>query len=182
MVIAEVPEDTGAAFAAARDVVVGQAHRFSRRFGCDPDEAESDAQLAFLRAHASYVTGRWPSGTPVVCSFDIMLRRWIWYTLLDAMRVRMAQQRRLPIEPCEYLDALPLQTDGFSVYGLGLSEDAIYAALLVLNPPDDVEAVAEAKGGEPRNYRSTVRAYLRAAGWRNDRISSAFGEIREALG
>jgi len=39
----------------------------------------------------------------------------------------------------------------------------------------------QAKGDQPRNYRSSIRQYLAELGWTAARVAESFNEIRHAL-
>lgn len=62
-----------------------------------------------------------------------------------------------------------------------LSKDAVTVLKLILDSPAELAAMAEAKGGTPRNWRSTVRDYLAGLHWHASRIAESFSEIQEVL-
>lgn len=63
----------------------------------------------------------------------------------------------------------------------GMSQDAMEVLKLVLESPAELASVAMGKGGNPRNWRSTVREFLYGMGWSGERISESFEEISGAL-
>lgn len=183
---ATTPHDANQAYELVSNLIFDQVHKFFRRFGGDFDELVGEANLAFVTGHRQYIDGVRPNGEQITHPFAVEIRRWVWFELFDAMRSRLRREnnaKMLSMESME-LDVPAKNSTKFKVkeWVAGLGEDAQYAVELVLYPPEEVETTAEARGGTPRNYRSTVRAYLTAEGWKPARINKAFDEIKEALG
>ncbi|MBU1067226.1 hypothetical protein KKE60_05535 [Patescibacteria group bacterium] len=183
MTPADAPVDPAEGYELVRNLIFDQVHKFSRRYGGDFDELVGEANLAFVKGHNQFITGMRPSGKPFDTTYATEIRRWVWFELFDAMRTRLQRQARAQMISVGDMD-YPVQSFEFDVtdWAAGLSSDASYVVELLLDPPEDVEEIIMAKGGEPRNFRSTVRAYLVASGWSARRISEAFAEIKEALG
>jgi hypothetical protein len=180
-----VPHDPNDAYELVRNLVFHQVHKFRRRYGGEFDELVCEANLAFVKGHAQFTTGKTATGKTITDPYATEIRRWVWYEMFDAMRTRLRRKAIAPMvaikEGQEFPDRLP-EWD-VSSWAAELGPDARLAVELVLNPPAPIENTAEAKGGEPRNYRSTVRAHLAAdLGWSTKRINAAFEEIRRALG
>lgn len=176
------PRDAAEGYEMVKDLIWQQVYKFQRAYGGDPEDLFGEAQVAFMRGHRRYEEGVSPRGFVIDHSYSAEIRRWVWYELFDVMRTKARRNTRARMVPIGNRDfgtepGSPLQD---LVDELG--EDARYAAGLVLDPPDGLRATAEAKGGTPRNYRSTVRSHLRGEGWGTDRINKAFEEITNALG
>ncbi len=167
-------------YALTKNLIFDQVHKFCRRFGGDVDDLVGEAHVAFMVGHRAYVEGR---GNSEIYSIEI--RRCVWYKLFDKMRVRLERKRRVKFTSTndqEDAFAEPAKSAFNTTEFMGtLTPDARITTALVLDPPPEVVRVAEAKGGTPRNYKSTVRTHLQAAGWDTDRINAAFEEIAEAL-
>ena len=184
MTPADTPTDPAEAYELVRGLIYDQVHKFRRRYGGEFDELLGQANLAFCLGHNQYITGQTATGLPYTAPFATDVRRCVWYQLFDIMRARLS--RKAIAEETHIGDrdfAAPTREFNAKEWQEELSADARVAAALVLHPPEAVTAEAEAKGGTPRNYRSTVRTHLATVhGWRNNRINKAFDEIREALG
>lgn len=181
----ETPKPTTAdqGYAMVRDLIFDQVYKFQRRYGGDRDDLAGEAHVAFMKGHQQYMRGTTPSGDAIEHSYAVEIRRWVWFEMFDAMRLRVDRKSRAKMMPLGDYDAPSPELD-FNVMDFveDLSADARVAARMVLGPPAEVAATAAAKGGTPRNFRSTVRAYLADWGWKPARINAAFDEITEALG
>jgi hypothetical protein len=176
------PATADEGYALVRDLIFHQVYKFRRRYGGEVDELMGEANLAFVRGHAQFQGGRRRNGQPISIPYSIHIRYCIWFELFDAMRARLARKAKTRFVSLESCD--PAARTDFDMMGFvdGLSADARYATQLVLDPPTSIATTAEAKGGEPRNYRSTVRTHLKHEGWETKRINAAFAEIQETLG
>lgn len=163
-------------YTAVRRLVHHQAHKFQRRFGGDLDDVIGDAHVLFLRGHA--VAHKRPT-----YAYATHIRLWVWYGLFDAMRKAAQRKAKASFTPLER-DGQVMRMIAPREFSMGAFEcdhtaDAAYAARLALYPPADLAEAFKAKGGEPRNMRSCIRAYLREHGWSPERIGAAFGELAE---
>lgn len=177
------PTDAGTAYETVRPLIFDQIYKFKARFGGDLDELEGEANLAFMKGHTQYIGGTRPNGKPIENAYHVEIRRWVWFELFDAMRQRVDQKRRYGTPEAVGDLAYTFEDTCFDAVAFArhLDDDARTVLQLVLDPPICVVVKAERKGGEPRNIRSTVRAWLRSAGWHAARINDAFEEIRSAL-
>ena len=174
------PKNIEAGYEQVKNLIFHQVHKFFAQYGGDFDELVGEANLAFVRGHNEYATGHTATGLTIDDPYHVVIRRWVWFSMFDAMRARL--QAKAVTQPAELTENIPAEERWDAKdYTAGLGADAYTAAMLVLRPPEEIEAVAQAKGGEPRNYRSTVRAYLGNLGWDEGRINRAFAEIRETL-
>lgn len=143
---------------------------FVRRYGGRFDDLLADASLYYMRAFETYVDG----------PFEPHLRRWVWYGLFDEYRTQLRRAVAHRAVGGEVVDAL-VDTMRCYDWTADLSEDATTALRLVLDTPADLLAVATGKGGQPRNWRSSLRDYLGRLGWTAARITDSFSEIQDAL-
>ena len=182
--VGEVPEDPGEGYALVKDLLYHQVHKFHRLYGGEFEELVGEAHLAFMGGHTQFVRGTRKNGAAIDHTYCIEIRRWVWFNLFDAMRKRADRERIAPThrigEDQEFPAVLP--TFNLNLWAQGLNRDAREVVVLVLDPPEAVVEVAEGKGGQPRNYRSTVRDYLQQElGWTAARVVAAFAEIKGAL-
>ena len=144
---------------------------FVQEFGGDFDDLLAEANSCFMAAYNDY------PGNP---KFSTWLRNYIRWELLDGLRPKARRNKRTErIGEREFPDNHSTFTVQTFLRELG--GDAQLVAKLVLDAPAEISTVAEAKGGQPRNYRSTVRAYLRGLRWGADRINESFEEIAKVL-
>ena len=159
-----------------------------KQYGGDFDELMSDANIAFLEAYANF------DGSS---SFSSWVRQSVWFKCVDSIRDRLTEQQRykrlqddtkngVPIQRTahdEQVDGIPDTFSTWSLNGLleDLTEDARIVVQLTLETPVELEAVVQAKGGQPRNLRSSLRSYLAEMGWTACRIAESFNEVRRVL-
>ena len=179
-----------------RPLIYATVSKFKNRYGGDFDEMLAEANLRFALTYEK--NQRDPSwfanrGVP----FGAALQRHIWNTLFDAYRVKARRHR---IGPALSIDTggkdlesgardkidlpdhrTPSDYNWLAEFATRLAEDAAICLRLIFDAPPEVAVEAEAKGGTPRNIRSTVRAALARQGWDRDRIVGAFEEIESAL-
>jgi len=163
-------------------MIYSQVHKFARRYGGDVEDLIGEAHLAYARGHKAYMDGgeKLQSRVP----YHTVIRRWVWYEMFDAMRVRVKRGKNVKVglmgDTDKDYEARSTTFNKDEFYD-GLTEDAATVARLVLEPPAEIEKTVVAKGGDPRNYKSTVRSYLADAGWSNARVSAAFEELAEVV-
>lgn len=155
-------------------------YQFARRHGGDPEELFGEAQIAYLKGYQAFQRGLNNSK-----NFETEIRRWVWFELFDSHRTRTQHRCQNPviIRGTEYPERIPAaEGDDTWVAAVDrLGEDAGVVVGLVIDTPEALATVARKKGGTPRNFRSTIRAYLRGLGWGAERITEAFEEIAVAL-
>ena len=181
----DAPIDANTGYNLVKGLIFDQVYKFRTRYGGDVEELTSEANLAFMKGHTQFIQGTRPNGKPLDTPYATEIRRWVWFELFDAMRARLQQKSQMTMVPYDDALAFPEKLPDFDIIAWtdGMGTDARHAVELVLNPPDLIEAEATAKGGSPRNYRSTVRAHLRnQEEWTVRRVNDAFAEIRRALG
>lgn len=174
----QTPTTPEAGWAEVENLVRATAWRFGDRYGGDRDELFGEAQVAFLKGHYHYHD---------VCPphpYHTEIRRWVWFELFDAMRLRLEQRARTRVDVAgEAVYAAPDDDHArFARLACEVSDDAAFVLGLVFAPPEGLGADIRGRGGEGRNYRACIRNYLRrACRWSSRRINTAFDEIREEL-
>lgn len=162
-------------------LVFSTIRKFRKKYGNlagDMDEVVSEAHWHFVRAYQRYDNTRFKSSFPTYCRF------LIWHELLEAMRRRMAQQRRQGVQ-VDFPEELPAREPPvFNIpdFVEGLSEDAQQVVKIALDAPKDVQLSVMIRGGNtPQNIRLSIREYLKDLGWTTREITDTFLEIRRAL-
>jgi len=156
-----------------KPVILSAVRDICNRFGGNFDDVLSDANSAFLEAYESW--------EPEQSSFTSWLRHRIFSTAVNNLRQRCREQGRR--ERVEDSDIPERNQPAWNVRQVleELTEDAALVVRLVVETPAELEAVVQAKGGQPRNLRSSLRQYLADAGWTACRIAESFNEVRKVL-
>lgn len=170
------------AYHECKEIIRLTVRRFYLQYGGDEEAYMSQSNEIFLNAFGKY--------DPATCqiSFKAHVKRCIWFQLLDTYRNRLRGQRLIPREPKAILEnvSVPTEEEDFefnlAAFLQRLSDDARLVAGLTVTMPPELAAVAAAKGGQPRNIRSTIREHLQHAGWLSVQVTEAFAEVAEALG
>lgn len=173
------PIDPGIGYRLVRDLIFFQVHAFKRQFGGVVDELISEANLAFVKTHNQYITGKTPTGKRFTDDYATEISRSVWYRLFDSMRRRVRREHLCKMAP---LETAVNVIDERNLNIFDLSVDARFVVALILDPPDSIITRAEIKGGEYRNYRSVVREYLKERNWAKSRIEQSFNEILTVVG
>lgn len=170
-------------YAQVCDMIMGQAYSFVRRTGEDFEEVLSEANELFVTGHIQYDGGLTNKKRVIMWDYKTQIHLCIWYGLYDKMRNGNNRRKIAQFVPLEGHDRATKDGDfNAGEFVEELSTDAKLCAEMVLNPPVGLMQTVYEKGGTPRNYRSTIRAYLRTMGWSAERVSMAFDEIKTALG
>lgn len=153
-----------------------EARSFSYKHAqTDVEELISHGSEIFMRAYRTYEPSYGKFKTWLV-----FLLRKIW---MEHMRRKAMRNSRLPREDLD-LGLMAEHVPGFN-YGEWLeelSDDAKLVAELVVHSPRDIVLYIRERGDDnPRNFRASVREYLRIMGWSTRRIRDSFSEIAEAL-
>lgn len=158
-------------FLEVQDLIRKQVWGLIRTYGGDFDEMMAEASYLFIAAYND-----WDGIVP----FTTWVSNWIRWSLIDQLRIRIGHQARYT-----YVDdeVLTRNINNWQPADLleELSTDAAMVVKLVLETPAEIASIIEGKGGQPRNYRSTIRSYLISLGWTAKQISDSFAEIRAAL-
>lgn len=154
-----------------QDLLRKQVWDLVKAYGGDFDELMAEANFLFVEAYRGY-RGEVP--------FSVWIRNWVRWALTDQIRIKLSHQQRY-----EVVDE-HLLTKTYSAWTPKslleeLSEDAAMIVRLVLDTPSEIAIVVSGKGGQPRNFRSTIRSYLGSIGWSAQHISETFDEIRRVL-
>lgn len=175
-----------------RDLIYHTVWGIVRKHGGDFDDFLSEANEVFLTSYANF------DGS---CPFTNWLRQNIVYRLIDCVRGRCNERSRLRPEPNDSVDGVPVWSlsgtersdsavdsvpDTHSTWRITelleeLGDDARTVISLVVETPSELNSIIQAKGDQPRNYRSSIRQYLAELGWTAARVAESFNEIRHAL-
>lgn len=180
----ETPKTLEDGFNKVRDLIFYQVHKFIRSYGGDFDDLFGDAQELFVIGHNQYLSGVTATGMPLKFDYATTIRFEVWYGLFDKMRVNLTRSKNTPMHPFDDEYHQRCGEAEFDLRGFmsSLSRDGATVADLVLDTPEDLWIVIMEKGGTPNNYRSTIRAHLKANGWPSSRVDAAFDEIKTVLG
>lgn len=165
-------------------LIWNEIHSFRRTYGYhfDEDDLLSEANEAFLKAYNTFDEDKG--------KFSTYLTICIYRRFLDVMYNKQQQNRLRTVS----LDTT--STDGslhetisakqelgfnFEEYVEGWTEDSKTILRLILQTPTELSELVSGKGGEPRNWRSSIREYLLACGWDWYRVSDTYKEIRAVL-
>jgi DNA-directed RNA polymerase specialized sigma24 family protein len=171
-------------YADVQKLIWHTCHRFARRNGGDVEEYVAEANVVYLKVYESWSPnmGTKFSGYLVTCIWRRLIgvrnharrHKPVWHASLD---VEQPNGRTMA---SQVVDDRP---EYRSLYDLvaTLSADAAAVVQLVVDAPADLLAVAQGKGGQPRNWASSLRTRLRKAGWEPKRITETFEEIAGAL-
>lgn len=166
-----------------RALIFKQVYRFASQYGGDVDDLAGEAHIHFMRGDQQFEKGETATGRPIEQPYHVVIKNHVWYGLFDTMRTRARRHSKAAMVQAGETDVTIADTNTFDsrVLAIDSSDDARTVLGLVLEPPTELQREAQAKGGEPRNVRSSVRNYLRGKGWAAARINTAFEEIRREL-
>jgi len=165
-----------------RALIYSQVNKFARQYGGDVDDLEGEAHGPFMQGDPRYATGKTATGKPIEQPYHVVIKNHVWYGLFDAMRTRVRRHNMAAMQQAGETDVTLADREfNTNIMAIDSSDDARLVLGLVLDPPAELHREAQAKGGEPRNVRSTVRAYLTRQGWTPERINATFEEIRKEL-
>jgi len=179
-----------AGYELVKNLIFHQVHKFRKRYGGDVEELICEANLSFMKGHLQFVSGKRKRGGEYITPYSTEIRYWVWFGMFGKMRQRLKRQQKAPMVPWEDRDFVDTSVNDFDLdeyiedFDKPLSRDGRLIIELILDEPDDtVSQIAEGKGGQPRNYRSTVRQVLRKKYyWNTLRINEAFAELKEVMG
>lgn len=166
-----------------RALIFKQVYRFASQYGGDVDDLTGEAHIHFMQGDRQFAKGETATGIEIKQPYHVVIKNHVWYGLFDTMRTRARRHSKAAMVQAGETDVTLTDTHTFNarVLAIDSSDDARVVLELVLDPPAELEREVRAKGGEPRNVRSSVRGYLRDNGWTPERITTAFDEIRKEL-
>jgi hypothetical protein len=171
-----VPKNLKIGYDLVKNLIFYQVHSFHRRYGGIVDDLIGEANLAFVKSHNQYITGKGKGGK-IIYDYASYIKNDIWYRLFDIMRLHIRRKHILKMTSID--DAIDIPDKNLDLFAL--SRDARFVVALALDPPDYITSIAEAKGGENKNYRSTIRKFLHDQKWSSARIKRVFTEIRSIV-
>lgn len=172
---------------------------FYRNYGGDWDEMFAESNIVFMNVYKAFDPSRGSFNSVLGTSIenrlkDLMFhnaRRKTWSLDQDSSsggkgfgKNRAAGCGSIDSHKMTLAADIPDRPDctfHLEQFAENLSKDAITVLKLILDSPAELAAMAEAKGGTPRNWRSTVREYLANLHWHASRIAESFSEIQEVL-
>lgn len=155
---------------------------FIRRYGGDFDELLSEANIGFLKAYDAFDSTKGQFSTLLVVT--------IWRRLCHTFEIKDRERHRGGVSLDSETKNGPLSTTiaakqprRFSLdeFTEGFADDAKYVLNMILNAPSDFEMIVNSKGGEARNWRSSLKSHLYDIGWTATRIAETFQDIAAAL-
>ena len=148
-------------------------HKHQAKCGGDIDDLMGTAGLIFMEAYSSH--------DPEQSKFSTWLYQTVSFGLISATRIRRKVRVIADSEATEF-NAVEQPAPKFRLgeFLAELSDDAMIVARLMLETPGELMAIADNKGGQPRNIRSTVRQALTKQ-WGERRVTKSFAEVKGAL-
>lgn len=150
------------------------------RFGDDPEEAFSDAQLAFLQAYHTH--------DPDESDLEQRVAFRVPKALLERARryaKRDARLHRVPVAPEAVAGGTPPEPETYSLAALTrrVGRDARRLLCLVFEAPPELDDALRADPNPgPESVRRHLRTYTRASwGWDDARWEAAFNEVADAI-
>ena len=147
----------------------------ANRYGGNIDDLVSIGNEGYTKARRSH------------CEDQAAFVTWCWMCVKQALGIELRRQinaarrgRTINI-PTELWSTVPTRVFNVENFSGLLGNDAIMVMKLVLDTPAEMEQAIQTKGGKPRNYRSTIKGYLRGIGWTAARITESFAEIKAVL-
>lgn len=172
------PDPATETYESVEKLIYHFAWKFAKKYRRDFDELHAEANLAYVRAYNSYEPGH---GTLLSSYVGTCIHRH----LLDLVRKDMRRPSQSSLTGTEG-DQIPVEDsiadDPTTSLLQDLTDDARMLINLVISTPDDLKQVIEEKGGQPRNYRSSIKLYAwDHLGWEWDRVLLACEELGDAL-
>lgn len=157
---------------------------FIRAYGGDFDEALSEANDAFMSAYAGYNPQRGEFSTLIMTSIHNRLIDGKRRQHRDNKKCRISISAEAPgggkIE--DSIESRPHEEFSKEDFFNDLSEDAKIVLDMILDPPPYIANAVQAKGDQPRNWRSTIRQHLQyKLYWDSNRVQLCFAEIKTKL-
>jgi RNA polymerase sigma factor (sigma-70 family) len=156
-------------YADVKKLIYHIVNDFRAKHGGDSEELLAEANIGFMKAYQHFDHERG-------AKFSTFMHWVIWNHLLS-----FSTKSKLPVACADsVVDARP---SPFLLWEFaeGLTEDAATVLDLVFSSPAELTAIAEGKGNQGRNWRSSIRDYLIQKGWGTNRILECFSEITAAL-
>lgn len=166
------------AFEDHAEIIRSIAKSFSRRYGLNSEDVESEANYQFLEAYRKHNGAR---GT-----LTNRIRYHVRTRLTDLVRVRCRQHASLPRTDA-VLTAVPSHrwagtTFDRESFVRGLSDDATAVVTLLWDESDTPlnRSIRSLAKPTPAAVRKALSNHLRHEGWTTDRVNDAFQEIHDA--
>ncbi len=175
----ETQHDAATMHEDVKSLIIFTVNRYKAAYGGDVDDMIGTANVQFVRCHQLYCK----NPERFTTSFTTALVKWIWSGLIDQHRTE-THRGKMIYESLPHPNVVPSVNP--SVFDLEnfmghLSIDARLIISLIFDTPSELVAIAEGKGGQPRNIRSTIRQQMIDWGWTVARVRESFDEIRMVL-
>lgn len=170
-------------YESVKALIYKQVYKFAAQYGGDVDDLAGEAHIHFMEGDMRFTDGQTATGLDIEQPYHIVIKNHVWYGLFDTMRTRVRRQGIAAMQHAGEHDIDLADRAGLDVEVLRIdSGDDVKTVLdLVFDPPAAVAKESQAKGGTPRNIRSTIRTYLTKRGWTPERINSSFDAIQKEL-
>lgn len=159
-----------------RRLLYAVAKSLAKEYGCRLEELVSDANLIWLEGHY-----KWTPKTK--CSYVTYCWRRIEWGLLDSLRRRIKTDHR-EIQT-EDLESFPDKIEATDNWMDELSEDALLICSVILDAPAELAELLNTEGWrtslDRRKVLGWIRRYFKTQGWDQDRVETAYAEIRGVL-
>lgn len=160
---------------------------FRLNHGGDFDEMVGEANLIYMKVYEKWRRGRGSKFTSYLCTS-------IYRRLLDLKRISIRKSKiwntsinDFERENARSVDDLSIMEDKKSQFDTNdffeeLTADARVILQFALEEPKELKEKVIARGGHNRrNWKTTIKEYLKEIGWTARRITESFEEIRRAL-
>ncbi len=174
--VADTYEDT-------KGIVYDIVFKFWRKYGGELEELQSIGNEAFMDAYKAFDPSRGNS-------FSTLLHFVVKHRLMDnfwtGRRRRMSSLDNVGADgktfASQVRDHRTVKPFNLSDFASEMSNDAQTVLQLIVESPQEIADLVVERGNMPRNWRSTVRQYLRKQlKWTADRVAESFDEIRGVL-
>jgi DNA-directed RNA polymerase specialized sigma subunit len=151
-------------------LIYNTVQQFKRKYNIyDVEELIGIGHLAFMEASHTYKNNE---GT----TFSSWVRFVVWKSLLNHI-AREAKVKKFRIDERRS----SYRTSHFIDFFDALGTDAKQIVNLILQTPSELQNLIEDAGGEMKNVKRILRAYLKETGWKEKQIRFAFAQIQGAL-
>jgi len=164
---------------------------FRRKHGGELEEMIGEANLVYMKVYKDWEWGKGMSFTSYLCTCiyrklltlneTVKRKSKVWSRTLSTMHIYEFTAEIRSVDDLGVMEDKKPTPFFIEEFLQELSEDAQTILQFVLEEHEEIKIRAEAKGGQYRNWRSTIKEYLKEVDWTARRISESFEEIRRAL-
>lgn len=167
-------------YADVEKLIYHACHQFQRKFGGDIEEMISIGNEKFMSSYEKFDSSQGSFSTFLYINISNALQDHHWH---EWRRFALSLDNEMSDGRSYANEVRDDSVSGFdlSQFAEDMSEDAVMILKLVLDSPAELANIAIGKGGNPRNWRSSIRDWLESMGWSNERVAEGFEEIRGVL-